>query len=280
MNINVKHVLLCFCLALLFGCNNPNDIVKQMEMELSKGYAGKFEDGALDGHRVYGYDASKLHDSIVRFIAKQESKLAKLSETDIKSYFPLVYFVALKFENRLDSSGKIMEDECFRIQLGTIDFYHFPDGPKHPHHERPSCAKCYTFFMVAEDDHVEILSVAPSRNLNSTSSVQGKHLSYGSINSKIQIWDAYMPDRNHPEKILNGKYRKVFAVMTDRPFNYMAYTRIKQLELLELMHSGSVYRLCWQTPECMIFIPEALLPEKESERCNGRFDASEGPHGH
>jgi hypothetical protein len=72
-----------------------------------------------------------------------------------------------------------------------------------------------------------------------------------------------MPDRNRPEKILEGKYKKAFAVMTDHPFNYMTYTTSKKLEFVELLRGEAVYRLCWQTPECMIFVPEALLSGKK-----------------
>ena len=262
MNIAIKSAVLFTCLFLFAGCGN--NVIEQLTLDLSKECCARFADDELDGHRVYGYDASKLNNSISEMIAKRRSKLGKLSETEIKSYFPLVYFVALKYENRLDTAGKIMESEHFRLQFGAIDFFHTPDDPESPSSERPSCTKCFTFFFLSEDDNVEILSVDLSRNLHSASSLQRKCLSYGSVNSKIQIWDAYMTDRNRPERILENKYKKVFAIMTDRPFNYMTYTRIKQLELLELVHSGSVYRLCWQTPECMLFIPETLLPQDEA----------------
>ena len=119
-------------------------------------------------------------------------------------------------------------------------------------------------FMV-DDDCVDVLSVVPSRNFKSISSFESKHLSYCSVNSKILIWDAYMPDRNHPERIFMGKYKKVFAVMTDQPFNYMAYVTNKRYELVESEHGGSVYRLCWHTPQCMLFVPEKVL-QGDSQR--------------
>ena len=50
--------------------------------------------------------------------------------------------------------------------------------------------------------------------------------------------------------------------MTDQPFNYMAYVTYKRHELIEMEHSGSVYRLCWRTPQSMLFVPEALLPKE------------------
>lgn len=125
--------------------------------------------------------------------------------------------------------------------------------------------------MIADDDQVEIFSVVPSRNFKSTSSFQNKRLSYGSVNSKVQIWDAYMPDRNHPEKVLGCKYKKVFAILTDKPFNYMAYATNKRYELVELEHAGSVYRLCWHTPQCMLFVPENLLQE-DFQRLSARTE--------
>ena len=280
MNISIKS-LLCVGLFLFAGCGN--NVIEQLTLDLSKGYCARFTDDELDGHRVYGYDASRLNNSILEMVAKQRGKLEKLSETEIKSYFPLVYFVALKYENRLDPAGKIMEGEHFRLQFGAIDFFRSPEGPESPSSERPSCTKCFTFFFLSEDDNVEILSVDVSRNLHSASSFQGKCLSYGSVNSKIQIWDAFMPDRNRPEKILEGKYKKAFAVMTDHPFNYMPYTTSKKLEFVELLRGEAVYRLCWQTPECMIFVPEALLPGKkggDKDEYHDKIDAPGGPHGH
>ena len=269
MNISIKS-LLCVGLFLFAGCGN--DVIEQLTLDLSKGYCARFTDDELDGHRVYGYDASRLNNSILEMVAKQRGKLEKLSETEIKSYFPLVYFVALKYENRLDPAGKIMEREHFRLQFGAIDFYRSPEGPESPSSERPSCVKCYTFFFVTKEDDVEILSIVPARNLKGTSSFQGEDFSYSFTNAKIQIWDAFMTDRNRPEKILEGKYKKAFAVITDRPFNYIPYTASKKLELVELLKGEAVYRLCWQTPECMIFVPEALLPGKKDGAKNQRED--------
>ena len=261
MNNNVPIFCLGSVLTFLFsGCGN--DVVDQLSIDLSKGYAARFEEGKLDGHRVYGYDASYLHAAIAQLIENRRSTLGKLSEADITTHFPLVYFLALKYEDKKDVSGKIIESESFRIQLSAIDFLRYPEKPGNSYCEWPSCEKCYTFFFVAENDRVDVLSVVPSRNFKSTSSFQSKCLSYGSVNSKVQIWDAYMSDRNHPEKILDGKYKKVFAILTDRPFNYMSYIANKRYELVELEHCGSVYRLCWRTPQCMLFVPEALLPKE------------------
>ena len=260
MNFNMQ----VFCLipalpVLVSGCGN--NVVDQLSIDMSKGYVAIFEDGELDGHRVYGYDASYLHAAIAKLIENRRSDLEKLSDANAMTYFPLVYFLALKYEDRISASGKTIEDECFRIQLSAVDFFRSLDTPGSSRREWPSSGKCYTFFMV-DDDRVDVLSVVPSRNFNSISSFESKHLSYCSVNSKIMIWDAYMPDRNHPEGIFMRKYKKVFAVMTDQPFNYMAYVTNKRYELVELVHGGFVYRLCWQTPQCMLFVPETLLPKE------------------
>lgn len=258
--MNYKVLILIPALSFLVsGCGN--NIVDQLSIDISKGYVARFEDGKLDGHRVYGYDASYLRAAIAKLLENRRSDLEKLSEVNIMTHFPLVYFLALKYEDKKSASGKTIEGECFRIQLSAVDFLRSPAASERHSCEWPSCGKNYTFFMIADDDQVEILSIVPSRNFKSTSSFQSKHLSYGSVNSKVQIWDAYMPDRNHPEKILECKYKKVFAIMTDQPFNYMAYITDKRHELIELEHSGSVYRLCWHTSQCMLFVPEKLLQE-------------------
>ena len=262
MKIGVLEITLFGAMQLsIVGCGNS--AIEEITLDLSKGYCAQFKDDELDGCRVYGYDASYLHGSIVELIAKQRDKLDKMSKSELKACFPFVYFVALKYENDFGSNSKQKENKCFRIQFGAIDFYHSPDGPERPRQERPSCTKCYTFFLVAEDDHVEVLSIDLTRNPKNGPWRQGRYISHGSTNAKIQIWDAYMLDRNRPEKILDGKYKKAFAIMTDRPFNYMPYTASKKLEFLELLHGEAVYRLCWQTTECMVFVPEALLPGKK-----------------
>ena len=254
----------------IVGCGKR--AIEEIALDLSKGYCAQFKDDELDGCRVYGYDASYLHGSIVELIAKQRDKLEKMSKSEFKAFFPFVYFVALKYENDFGSNNKKKENKFFRIQFGAIDFYHSPDGPGSPRQERPSCVKCYTFFFVTKEDDVEILSIVPARNPKGTSSFQGEYFSYSFTNAKTQIWDAFMPDRNRPEKILEGRYKKAFAVMTDHPFNYMPYTTSKKLEFVELLRGEAVYRLCWQTPECMIFVPEALLPGKKdgTQKSEGR----------
>lgn len=260
----MNHNVLIFCLIpglsfLVCGCGN--NVVDQLSIDMSKGYIAKFEDGKLDGHRVYGYDASYIHAAIAKLIENRRTNLEKLSEANIMTHFPLVYFLALKYEDKKGASGKTIEGECFRIQLSAVDYSRSLDDSESSRREWPSSRKCYTFFMVAADDQVEILSVVPSRNSKSISSFQSKRLSYDTVNSKVQIWDAYMLDRDHPERVLECKYKKVFAVMTDQPFNYMPYSSNKRYELLELEHAGSVFRLCWRTPQCMLFVPEALLPK-------------------
>ena len=269
-----RLILIGIALIFLSGCGN--DVIDQMVHDLSNGYGARFEDGMLDGHRTCGYDAAYLHDSIVKLITKEQCILGKLSKSEIQARFPLVYFVALKYETRLGPDRRVVDGKCFRLQLGAIDFFRSPDGPESPTRERPSCAKFYTFFMVSEDDHVEILSVSPSRNIGNTISFQGKYFSYSATNSKILIWDAYMPDRNRPEKILEGRYKKSFAVITDNPFNYMPYATSEKVELVEALYAGAIYRLCWHVSECMIFIPDVLLPQSDSTKGKSRYPCSEG----
>lgn len=256
----LARLLVCAMSSLAAGCGK--NVAEQMMLDMARGCGARFQDGMLDGHRVYGYDASYLHGSLLKAIERRKDEIGRLSGDDVGALFPLVYFVALKYEDPPRATGGERGERSFRMQIGAIDYLP-SSGDRHGDValELPSSSKCFTFLMVGESNRVEILSVDLSRNFKRGSRVLGRFCSYGSVDAEIQIWDAYMEDRNRPEKILAGRYGKAFAVKTDRPFNYMEYTKPGRLEFLELLHAGSVYRLCWHTPECMVFIPEALLPK-------------------
>lgn len=105
----MKYDKLIFYLisALLFlvsGCGN--NVVGQLSTDMSQGCVARFEDGKLDGHRVYGYDASYLHAAIVKLVENRRSDLEKLSEANIMTHFPLVYFLALKYEDKKTQVAK------------------------------------------------------------------------------------------------------------------------------------------------------------------------------
>ena len=72
MNISIKS-LLCVGLFLFAGCGN--DVIEQLTLDLSKGYCARFTDDELDGHRVYGYDASKLSNSILEMVGKAHKRI-------------------------------------------------------------------------------------------------------------------------------------------------------------------------------------------------------------
>ena len=257
---NLCVVLIPVMLFFVSGCGNSS--IEQLKLGLSKGYGASFENGKLEGHRTYGYDASYLHDAIVSYLEGEKQRLEKMSEKELCKYFPLVYFVALKYEDVPGRKTK-MDGTCFRLQASAIDY--LPSSKELRDDDAfvaDSGSQCFTFFFTTECGQIEILSVDLSRNPRRRFGVEDRNFSYKSINTPIHVWDAYMQDRNHPERVLGGKYNKVFAVMTDRPFNYMFYATANGLELVESLNGSSVLRLCWRTPECMIFIPEALLVDQ------------------
>ena len=97
----IRRMIICLIPALpvlVSGCGN--NAFDQLSIDLSKGYVARFEDGKLDGHRVYGYDAAYLHDAIARLLENRRSNLGILSETSVMTQFPLVYFLALKYEDK------------------------------------------------------------------------------------------------------------------------------------------------------------------------------------
>ena len=64
MKIGVLKIILFGAMLLsIVGCGNS--VIEEMTLDLAKGYCAQFKDDELDGCRVYGYDASYLHGSIV-----------------------------------------------------------------------------------------------------------------------------------------------------------------------------------------------------------------------
>ena len=113
--------------------------------------------------------------------------------------------------------------------------------------------------MVTESDKVYALSINLAQNLVSGHWTQGQQFIYGAVDAPVSIWDTSLPDRNSPEQILTQHYKEVFAVYTERPFNYLCYNNISRLDNFRKLRGDSVLRLCWSTPKCKVFIPEYLL---------------------
>lgn len=246
-------VLIISIVILSVGCEKH--WTEQLNDELNKGLAADFEDGCLDGYRMYGYDASYLHGKIKDQITKRLPSYKKISLSDMRRSNPLIYFVALKHED--DCRRKIRREasDRFRLQFGAIEHQMLGESDQ----GWTSRDRCFTFFMVTESDAVYALSIDMSRNWGSGLWTRGRDFLYGAEDAPVSIWDTSLPDRNSPEQILTQHYKEVFAVYTERPFNYLCYNNVSRLNNFRQLRGNSVFRLCWSTPKCMIFIPEYLL---------------------
>ena len=153
-----KQLLIISLIVICVGCEKH--WAEQLNDEVGRGLAADFEDGCLDGYRMYGYDASYLHGKIKDQIAQRLPAYKKISLSDMRRSNPLIYFVALKFED--DCRRKVMKEavERFRLQYGAIEH----PMPEESNQGWTSRDRCFTFFMVTESDEVYALSIDMSRN--------------------------------------------------------------------------------------------------------------------
>ena len=247
----MRWILFLCCGVLLSGCRRH--WAEQLEAELDGGLGACFVDGKLDGLATYGFDASFLHGRILRHVRERLPAYLKTPLKEFRRSSPLVYFLALKYE-----AGRHERAKCLRLQYGAIERRGSGEGTEDACEERPGRNRCFTFFMVTESNAVHVLCVDTSRNRCSSHWTLGRDFRYGSADFPIAIWDASLPDRNSPEVVLGQTYREVFAVMTERPFNYLAYQTVGRLDDIRQLVGTSIFRLRWKTPECLIFIPDYL----------------------
>lgn len=244
------------CAVLLIGCKK--NWTEKMHEELEKGLCARFENGELDGIRTYGYDVSYLQGRIRSHFREQLPDLSAMSLNDCRRMSSPVYFLALKYED--DSHHGIRRDktECLRIQYASVEHLGSTGSDRIVGREWPDYNRSFTFFIVTESNEVYALCVDVSRNPHHSNWIQGRDFSYGSVCSPINIWDTSLPDRNRPEQIFKLAYREMFAITTERPFNYLAYQTVAKLNNLRRVKGTSVFRLCWGNDKCLIFIPEYL----------------------
>lgn len=250
----MKIVLAAFAMGLLFqGCGSHP--VDQLCKDLADGEGARFKNGELDGYEMYGFDAVCLHGRILDFFEEKKCAYKEMSSERFLRIFPFVYFVALKYDEGVYLGIKRRSPECFRLQYGAIEHCEQDESEL----RMPPQNRCFTFFMVTESDTVYALSINLAQNLGSGHWTQGEQFFYGAVDAPVSIWDTSLPDRNSPEQILTQHYKEVFAVYTERPFNYLCYNNISRLNNFRQLRGNSVFRLCWSTPKCMVFIPEYLL---------------------
>lgn len=250
----MKRALAVFALGFLFqGCGSHP--VDQLCKDLADGEGARFSNGELDGYKMYGFDAAWLHGKIVNLFEERKTVFKKMPNESFLRTFPLVYFVSLKYDEGDYLGIKRRLPECFRLQYGAIEH----PKPEEFNQGWTSRDRCFTFFMVTESDKVYALSINLAQNLVSGHWTQGQQFIYGAVDAPVSIWDTSLPDRNSPEQILTQHYKEVFAVYTERPFNYLCYNNISRLDNFRKLRGDSVLRLCWSTPKCMVFIPEYLL---------------------
>ena len=74
-----KQLLIISLIVFCVGCEKH--WAEQLNDEVGMGLAADFEDGCLDGYRMYGYDASYLHGKIKDQIAQRLPAYKKISLT-------------------------------------------------------------------------------------------------------------------------------------------------------------------------------------------------------
>lgn len=263
--MNTRTILIGAMLA-VSGCGN--NLARQFESILEDKCLVKFCDGKLGEHFTDGFDASFLHAAIKRHFDGNKNRYTDMDDNQFASLFPAVYFVSLKSKDGVGVWKPKYDKGILAMEIDSIE-YRRSTNVMLSEMKNSVRRKTFTFFMITPEDKVEILSVDLSRNPSRGHGV-GRNFIFSSVDCSISIWDSFMPDKNKPESIFGKQYKKILAVMTDRPFNYMENIKVERLLALEKMGWAYVFRLCWRTPTCMIFIPEQLLQGKNSDGIGGQ----------
>lgn len=253
--------ILCIAVVALFLSGCGTHWSDQMIKEIEKWGAAEFSNGRLCGYSTYGFDASFLNGRLLRYAKEKRDEFRGKRFEDIPKGDVAVFFSSLVFSRDAFMNIKPHEAPCFRLQYGAVKTRKdegksfFADPVK----------KSFTFFFVTKTGEVHVLCVDCSRNPMSSHWSGGRDFAYGGRDVRIGIWDAHMPDRNRPEKILDGEYEDMFGIVSDSPFNYLPYLTPRKARIVKSMHGDSVLKPVWRTSECMIFIPGCLLGDDESE---------------
>ena len=119
---------------------------------------------------------------------------------------------------------------------------------------------CFTVFLVTSNDLVRVISFERFRNGGRYGGPDGRHFRGCDGNMELAIWDGIMPDRNHPEELFREPFKDVFAVLTERPFNYCYYTsRDRLTSAWDSLSRQRRYRVVDRTEASMTFVSEAVL---------------------
>ena len=121
--------------------------------------------------------------------------------------------------------------------------------------------------MITYDERVYVLSFELFRNYGGRIGSEGNYYGYYSGWNCVSIWDGILPNRNLPDEILSMEFKDVYAVVTERPFNYDYYTSPDKLLLgLKLMSPQRIYRVSQRTESGMFFIPESIMDAIKTRR--------------
>lgn len=233
------------------GCERYTN--QQLAEAIVDGKGIQYRADRLGRIRTYGYDASMLRGRLASYVEHANESLVQL---------PLFYLIALKFESDPLYDGT-KGRTCFRFQYSGV-FKHLGEGSHSPN-------SCFTFFMKSHDGATHVLCVDMNCLEIHHSTICGDRFDFSSGYSPINVWSGDLPYRDHPESILTARYTDILAVRTDRPFNYHAHRK----EFFEGMQSPDVYRVCWRTPDCMIFLPTILMDHDVSLADVSRLNPSD-----
>lgn len=228
--------------AILLGCseNRENCFLKGCERVLS------VSETTLGNCWTYGYDARHVKNCVRDYIIRTPLKEIGM---------PFLCYAALKFEPERFPNNRKGENAKFLFQWGGAMEVRDPSlgysmGPN----------LCFTVFMLTSNDVPRVLSFDIQRNRYNRNGYGSDYYDYVRGMSWLSIWDGHLNDLNKPEEIFIEQYKDVFAVVTDRLFNYDCSPWATNFQIArEVAGRNRLFRIVWRTKECMLFLPEVLF---------------------
>lgn len=238
----MRIAVLTILTIMLLGCSESRKecLLKGIDRMLPKSVT------TLGNCWTYGYDACQVKDSVYNYIASTPLKEIEM---------PFICYAALKFEPERFPCSRKDEIAKFLFQWGGA-----MATRNQPRGYASSPNLCFTFFMLTSNDVTRVLAFDLGRNRYNRSSYGSDYYDYVRGVSWLSIWDGHLNDLDKPEEIFSEQYKDVFAVMTDRLFNYDSSPWATDFQVArKIAGRKRLYRLVWRTKECMLFLPDVLF---------------------
>lgn len=195
---------------------------------------------------TYDYDARNVKSQVQNYIGR----------TPVNEIcMPFLCYAALKFEpERFPNNGKD-EKEKFLFQWGgAIEAQDISSG------YAVAPAYCFTVFMLTTNDVIRVFSFDLQRNRYNMIGFGSDYRDYVQGLTWLSIWDGHLNNLNKPQEMFTEIYKDVFAVMSERPFNYDCSPWATDFKIArDIASKKHLFRMVWQTRQCMLFLPEVLF---------------------